>query len=146
MTSKFLSKKKHGPYRYSINRLISSSKSMFFKAPLRVQKFRYLYPQIPLPPAPVITRWGTWLKAAQYHSTHLEKLTDVVTTFDADDTQNIFECQQVLDNAELKISLTCISANVNNLAETIKMLETRGLALGEAINLIEKVKHKLKTL
>ena len=129
-----------------VNRLISSSKSIFLKAPLRVQTFRDFYSQIPLPPSPVITRWGTWLKAAQYHSTHLEKVTNIVTTYDADEAQSIAECQQVLDNAELNISLSYISANFNILAETIEKLETRGLALGEAVNLIEKVEHKLKTL
>ena len=83
-----------------VNRLVSSSKNMFLKAPLRIQKFRDSYFQIPLPPSPVINRWGTWLKAAQYHCTHLEKLTDVVTTFDADETQSILDCQKVLGNAD----------------------------------------------
>ena len=86
------------------------------------------------------------MKAAQYHCTHLEKLTDVVTTIDADEAQSIVDCQKVLDNADLKISLSYISTNFTILAETIEMLETRGLALGEAVNLIENVEHKLKTL
>ena len=86
------------------------------------------------------------MEAAQYHSTHWEKLTNVDSTFDADEAQNIAECQKVLDNVELKMSLSCISANFNIFTETIENLETRGLATGEAVNLIEKVEHKLKTL
>ena len=58
----------HGLYRVAelvktkfldVNQLISSSKSMFLKASQRVQKSRYIYPQILLPPSPVITKWGT---------------------------------------------------------------------------------------
>jgi len=47
--------------------LISTIKIIFLKAPSRVNVFKENYPQIPLTPEPVITRWGTWLQAAVYY-------------------------------------------------------------------------------
>ena len=55
-------------HNYSeVKRLISAAKSVFVKAPLRVQKFRDSYPGVPLPLLHVITRWWTWLQTALYY-------------------------------------------------------------------------------
>lgn len=47
-----------------VDRFISNMKKKIRKAPSRITKFREIAPKTPLPPSPVITRWGTWLKAA----------------------------------------------------------------------------------
>ncbi|XP_063610355.1 uncharacterized protein LOC134785688 [Penaeus indicus] len=134
-------------YNYSeVNRLISAAKTVFVKAPLRVQKFRDSYPEVPLPPLPVITRWGTWLQAAVYHSTHLEKVSEVVLSFNANDAQCIAESQELVNNVELKYSLSFISSNFSIIPSTIEKLETRGLDLKTAINLMEQVETNLKKM
>lgn len=56
------------------DKLIATVKSIFLKAPRRVQLFKERLPDLPLPPEPVLTRWGTWLKAAHYYSQHLEQV------------------------------------------------------------------------
>jgi len=33
---------------------------------------------MPLPPEPVITRWGTWLNAAMFYADHFETFKNVV--------------------------------------------------------------------
>ena len=69
----------HGLHRISetiqtcyplVDKLVSSVKKVFKKAPSRVQKFRTIAPDVPLPPQPILTRWGTWLEAALYYSEH----------------------------------------------------------------------------
>ncbi|KRZ63903.1 hypothetical protein T08_2385, partial [Trichinella sp. T8] len=40
-----------------VDRLISNVKKGFLKAPSRVQLFKEMAPEIPLPPQPVLTRW-----------------------------------------------------------------------------------------
>ena len=52
----------------NVNRLVVCTKSIFIKSHQRVQKFKdmALAPGIPLPLAPVVTRWETWLDAVQY--------------------------------------------------------------------------------
>jgi hypothetical protein len=42
-----------------VNSLVTNIKKVFIKAPLRVQVYREKLPGIPLPPEPVLTRWGT---------------------------------------------------------------------------------------
>lgn len=70
----------HGLHRISeevraqfkdIDALISNCKKIFLKCPRRCEIFRDLAPDVPLPPQPVITRWGTWLSAALYYAEHL---------------------------------------------------------------------------
>jgi len=48
----------------TIDKIISNVKKIFKKSPSRVQIFKTHAPNIPLPPEPVITRWGTWLNAS----------------------------------------------------------------------------------
>ncbi|KAE9542367.1 hypothetical protein AGLY_003494 [Aphis glycines] len=55
--------RKHFP---KVDQLISNIKKIFLKYPSRVQYFKEMAPNIPLPPQPVLTRWVTWLKAATY--------------------------------------------------------------------------------
>ena len=45
------------------------------------------YCGVALPPSPVITRWGTWLQAAEYHSIHLDKVSEVVLSFDPNEAK-----------------------------------------------------------
>lgn len=51
-----------------VNNLISNVKKVFLKAPLRVQVYKEQLPNTPLPPQPVLSRWGTWLDAALFYA------------------------------------------------------------------------------
>ncbi|KAL4085261.1 hypothetical protein QTP88_027120 [Uroleucon formosanum] len=48
----------------NVDELINNGKKVFLKAPSRIQIFKTMAPDIPLPPRPVLTRWGTWLNAS----------------------------------------------------------------------------------
>jgi len=48
----------------NVDKLISNVKKIFLKSPYRVAFFKNEAPGLPLPPEPIITRWGTWLNAA----------------------------------------------------------------------------------
>ena len=41
-----------------VNKIISSVKKIFLKAPLRIKLYKDMYPDLPLPPQSVLTRWG----------------------------------------------------------------------------------------
>ena len=45
-----------------VNELISNGKKIFRKSPSRIQKFKTLAPGVPLPPRPIVTRWGKYYK------------------------------------------------------------------------------------
>jgi hypothetical protein len=53
-----------------VDKLIGNGKKIFIKSPLRVQQFKEEAPALPLPPQPIVTRWGTWLDAANYYCTN----------------------------------------------------------------------------
>lgn len=55
-----------------LNDFVSKTKQFFLKNPTRIQLFKDMVPGVSLPPAPVITRWGTWLKAITYYSEHFD--------------------------------------------------------------------------
>lgn len=46
-------------------------------------------PNIPLPPQPIITRWGTWLEAALYYSDHFQGFSRIVNTIDKNEAVSI---------------------------------------------------------
>ena len=129
-----------------VNTLISTGKSIFVKAPHRIQTFKELAPNIPLPPSPVITRWGTWIDAATYYKNNFEVFNEVVLKLDKSQAVCIEKCQEVLQNPEIVPSLSVISSQLSILSTTIKKLEARGLPLSESIKLIAEVQTALDAL
>jgi len=51
----------------NVNKLVSNIKKVFLKSPYHVQVYKEISPNIPLPPEPVLNRWGTWLEAAIFN-------------------------------------------------------------------------------
>jgi len=129
----------------AVNTLISSVKKIFVKAPLRKQKFLTSALGIPLPPQPVITRWGTWLSAALYYTENFDAILNVVNSFDADDAISIREAQNVLRSEHLKTDLAYIKANFGFLISTIQKLEGR-LSITDSIALVEDASRKINTV
>lgn len=79
----------------AVDLLISEGKKVFLKSPKRIRKFRDWYPNIPLPPKPVITRWGTWLKATIYYAENFESVKRVIDSFNSKDAKCISTCQEL---------------------------------------------------
>lgn len=46
----------------NIDNMISCVKKVFLNAPSHVLEFQELFPELSLPPQPILTRLGTWLK------------------------------------------------------------------------------------
>lgn len=64
---------------HDVDLLISSTKKVFVKAPSRVMQYKEIHPELPLPPVPVLTRWGSWLHAADFYATHFNEVKEVCT-------------------------------------------------------------------
>ncbi|CAI6357265.1 unnamed protein product [Macrosiphum euphorbiae] len=58
----------------NVNTLVSNLKKVFLKALQRVDVYKEIMPSVPLPPEPVLTRWGTWIKAANFCADHFDNL------------------------------------------------------------------------
>lgn len=60
-----------------VDKFVSNCKKIFSKAPSRIRIFEEKANGIPLPPQPVITRWGTWLNAVNYYNTNKNLICEV---------------------------------------------------------------------
>lgn len=85
-----------------VDQLISNIKKIFRKVPSRVDKFKELYPEILLPPSPVLTRWGTLLDACKYFASNLISVENVIKNLD-DDAEAIYRVNELLQKHRDKI-------------------------------------------
>jgi hypothetical protein len=72
-----------------VDKLISKVKQIFLKSPARVFFFLNRAPNVPLPPEPIINRWGTWLRAASYYCTYLQEIKNIVLELNQNDAISI---------------------------------------------------------
>lgn len=129
-----------------VNKLISSVKKTFLKAPLRIEKYREELPNVPLPPEPIITRWGTWLEAALFYAKHLNNIKKVIESFDPNEAASINNAQNVLKNNELEQNLSYIQAHFKTLPTIMKSLETVGMPLTESTSIARSVIKNLQQI
>ncbi|VVC30087.1 Hypothetical protein CINCED_3A020564 [Cinara cedri] len=68
-------------------------------------------PNILLPPAPILTRWGTWIRAAVYYCEHLEIIKSIVDSLNKEDAiflkqalRQIYHAIDAVQNVNLKLS------------------------------------------
>ena len=85
-----------------LNKLIATVKSVFVKAPNRVALFKELAPNVPLPPEPVVTRWGTWLAVASYYAENWDAVKTVVMNLRDSDAESIRAAKTLLSDEEIK--------------------------------------------
>lgn len=129
-----------------INSLVNSAKKIFTKAPLRIQYYKDKLPGVPLPPQPVITRWGTWLNAAYFYADNFEAIKEIVNSF-SDDSIAIRDCKIILNNiATLPQDLAFVKANYGFISELLTKLETQGLELSESVELIQNLKTRINNI
>lgn len=126
-----------------INQLISNVKKVFLKAPTRIERFHELAADLPLPPQPVLTRWGTWLRAAMYYSNNFEKVAEVIRTFDPEDAVSIRIALDCLDKPNIREQLAYISANFACVESSITKLEKQYIPLVEQLDIVQRVQESL---
>ncbi|XP_050521506.1 uncharacterized protein LOC126894485 [Daktulosphaira vitifoliae] len=107
--------------------LISTIKKLFLKAPSRVHIFKENYPQTPLPPKPVITRWGTWLQAAAYYCDNFSVIEDVISKLEIDAVSYTYPP-----------ILHLLQSN------SITKLEAQNLSLADSLGIVSDTVKKLK--
>lgn len=105
-----------------------------------------MFPVLPLPPKPVITRWGTWIEAALYYANYFNEICQFLNALNPDDACSIVEGQQVIRQASLKNDLTFVKRYFARIPAAITKLETKGLPLSEAIEIFHSVKTDLKAI
>lgn len=120
-----------------LDRFIANAKKAFTKAPSRNLLFKQMYPDVPLPPQPITTRWGTWIEAVAYYAKHFEKFEDVLAHLDEDESASVETVKELLQNPSLKKDIIFVTSNFGFLALSIPKLQKRGLTLASQIAIVQ---------
>lgn len=128
-----------------INNLINNGKKAFLKAPLRIEKYRQMAPDLPLPPEPIITRWGTWLNAAVFYADNFQQIKNCFLAFD-DESAALKICKDCVSDIKVLQQLAFIKAHFSMLATAINDLEATQLPLINSFQILEKVVENLKLI
>lgn len=121
-----------------VDLLIANAKKVFRKAPKRISTFKEKNPDLPLPPKPCLTRWGTWLTAALYYADHFDEIKATVSDLDAGDAEAIGVLQDLLEKSQLRADLAFIKAHFAHLPPTIIQLQSRALKAPAAWSLFAR--------
>lgn len=124
-----------------INKLVSVGKKIFLKAPKRVEIFKRILPNVPLPPEPVITRWGTWLTAVLYYANHFDKIKQVIEELE-EDAASIKTAKELVRNPKIMPQLIYIESNFKEIPKLIEELQSHTIPLTEAISKMEKISEQ----
>lgn len=130
----------------NVNQLISSTKKVFLKAPARIKAYKEKLPNVPLPPEPVVTRWGTWIEAAIFYNEHFNAIKGVIDDFNSAEALAVCQCKEAFDDASIKKNLALISTHFAYIPANIKTLETQGLPLNESIQIMKKIRRMNSSL
>lgn len=129
-----------------VDSLIANVKKIFLIAPSRVQIFKEMYPNLILPPEPIITRWGTWLAAVMYYSNNFDKIKNIILKLDSDSAIIIKKTIELMQNKNLQNNLAFITVHFGFLVDTISKLETSKMPLIESLEIVDQAIKHLETV
>ena len=89
------------------NDFIFCFKKILKKSPYTIQKYKNVT-ELPMPPEPIITRWGTWLKSAQFLLTNFDKISLFIGQLE-EDSVAIMKCKHLIHNEQMKNELFGLS-------------------------------------
>lgn len=128
------------------NDLISTVKKIFCKAPSRIQKFKGLFPNLELPPEPIITRWGTWLSAAEYYSDNFNSIQKIIDELEAD-SESVKHAKRIFEDTDkLRSQLCKIKQHYVFLIGSIDKLQTKGVTLEESVRIVIDTIARIQTV
>lgn len=99
-----------------------------------------------LPPAPIPTRWGTWLEAAMYYAEHIEDVKAVISELNSEDSESIVQAKNVYRVPVLSSQLAFIKNNFAVIVFSIKKLQKIGISIQESISIVANVRETLQKL
>lgn len=128
-----------------VDLLVSSVKKVFVKSPIRIQKFHEVLPNLSLPPQPVLTRWGSWLKAVSYYAEHFNEVKTVLYSLNAEDASSIAAAQECFANIGIQDKIEYIHNRFSKIPTIITQLEARNNTLEHSLSLIDEISVTLSS-
>ena len=126
-----------------VDKLVSSVKKVFTKAPSRRSLFVEMHPNIRLPPQPVVTRWGTWISAVLYYAENYEAVKRVVDALDPSDAAAIGSAQELMTSQKLREELAYIAHNFSDIPRATEELQRRDIKASSALKVYADIAEKV---
>ena len=120
-----------------VDNLIAAVKAATVKNKQRRHKFN----EIDSPPQPVLTRWGTWLNAVEYHAKHLVEVRDIVNSFEGNGVL-VLRTKAAVNDSKVRDSLVKIQRDYQVLPQLIKRMENSKYTSKAAYEDITKINLK----
>lgn len=127
----------------NVDSFISNAKKAFLKSPARIQILRETAPNLPLPPQPIITRWGTWIMAVNYYAMYFDQFVEIFSKLNSTDSSAVRICQSLMEEDDLRNQMMYISANFGFLQEVVTKLETKNQCLVSQVNIVKHAFEKI---
>jgi predicted Zn-dependent protease with MMP-like domain len=125
-----------------VDKLISNMKAAFRKSPGRVSIYKQKFPELPLPPEPIIIRWGTWLTAAEFYAQHFNEIKTVVSAL-KNDSAAVANLQNLIGDVDLPKQLAVLSSNYTFLGIKLKEFQEQGALLSRSLKHKDQIEEKL---
>ncbi|KAL4153986.1 hypothetical protein QTP88_001819 [Uroleucon formosanum] len=116
------------------------------KSPSRIQLYKEMLPGLPLPPEPVITRWGTWIEAVIFNTNNYEGIKSVIEKLDNDSSASVDNCKKIFKLPTVKNDLTFIKINFSGLIRAITNLEDTKLTLLQSLGITKIIISELSNI
>ncbi|KAL4107962.1 hypothetical protein QTP88_018231 [Uroleucon formosanum] len=130
-------------YYKNVDQLISEMKKTFLKCPKRIAVLKEKRPELPNPPRPIITRWGTWINAVKYYCTNFNELKSIIEEFE-EESECVRAAKRLFKMPSIQSNLVYIVSNFGFLPDTITKLETRGVLLSKSVDIVNNIQIKLE--
>ena len=124
-------------YYTDVDQLIAWTKAATVKNKTRRNKFE----DIGMPPEPALTRWGTWLEAANYYAENLVQVRRIVNSFEGNGIL-VRKAKDAVNDEGVARSLTAIQRDYSNIPKMIKKVESSKYTMLEAYKDITKADFK----
>eukprot|EP00477_Mikrocytos_mackini_P001135 GAHX01001217.1.p1 GENE.GAHX01001217.1~~GAHX01001217.1.p1 ORF type:complete len:457 (-),score=48.95 GAHX01001217.1:118-1488(-) len=115
----------------NIDKLISSLKA----ATIKNRERRADFTDIPIPPQPILTRWGSWLRALSYYKRHFNNIKDIVNNWEIKGKLTR-DCKDIVNHSGLKVEIELAFECYNCLTFAIEELEQKKHNISSAFYLI----------
>lgn len=127
----------------NVDDFINNTKKVFLKAPSRVKILNNMYPSLPLPPKPIITRWGSWLRCVNYYKENWHQIKNVILSLD-DNCVAVNKCKVFLENPDLYNHINSISTHYGSIPEIITSLESDKLDIFSVRKILNDFQRQLE--
>nr|CAD2199232.1 unnamed protein product [Meloidogyne enterolobii] len=112
-------------------------------APTRIRKYKELLPWLALPPQQVLTRWSSWLNAANFYADNFNAIKQVVDAFDSEDAVCIRKSKELFNNLSISHQLAYIKSNFTIISKSIIELQDNSLTIMRVFEIVSEIKETL---